>query len=287
MAKRNFTAWLETFKDSIADYTYYTDFPKVFANADSIKIELNILNSLVGAVNIEDDFENLIRRYPETLKCIPILLAVRSNEIKAGMEGEVKSFSFSELSLSLDEYKEFMRETGLFELLQHHIIHSLVDYVTGVETGLDSNGRKNRGGHLMENLVESFIERAGFTKDKDYFKEMYTSDVEHKYGLDLSKVSNEGKAEKRWDFVVKGKKNVYLIETNFYSSGGSKLNETARSYKTIATEMKDVNGAKFVWFTDGKGWNSARHNLEETFDILEDIYNIEDMKNGVMKKIFF
>ena len=286
MANRDFNTWLATFKDSISDYGYYTDFPKVFANVDAIKVELNILNSLVGSNNIEEDFESLVSRYPETLKCIPILLAVRSNEIKAGMEGEVKSFTFSELSLSIDEYKEFMRETGLFELLQHHIIHSLVDYVTGVETGLDSNGRKNRGGHLMENVVESFIVKAGFIKDANYFKEMKASEVATRYGIDLSKVSNEGKTEKRWDFVVKGKENVYLIETNFYSSGGSKLNETARSYKTIATEMINVKGAKFVWFTDGRGWISARHNLEETFDVLDNIYNIEDMKNGVMEKIF-
>ena len=286
MANRDFNTWLATFKDSISDYGYYTDFPKVFANVDAIKVELNILNSLVGSNNIEEDFESLVSRYPETLKCIPILLAVRSNEIKAGMEGEVKSFTFSELSLSIDEYKEFMRETGLFELLQHHIIHSLVDYVTGVETGLDSNGRKNRGGHLMENVVESFIVKAGFIRDANYFKEMKASEVETRYGIDLSKVSNEGKTEKRWDFVVKGKENVYLIETNFYSSGGSKLNETARSYKTIATEMINVKGAKFVWFTDGRGWISARHNLEETFDVLDNIYNIEDMKNGVMEKIF-
>lgn len=286
MANRDFNTWLATFKDSISDYGYYTDFPKVFANVDAIKVELNILNSLVGSNNIEEDFESLVSRYPETLKCIPILLAVRSNEIKAGMEGEVKTFTFSELSLSIDEYKEFMRETGLFELLQHHIIHSLVDYVTGVETGLDSNGRKNRGGHLMENVVESFIVKAGFIRDANYFKEMKASEVETRYGIDLSKVSNEGKTEKRWDFVVKGKENVYLIETNFYSSGGSKLNETARSYKTIATEMINVKGAKFVWFTDGRGWISARHNLEETFDVLDNIYNIEDMKNGVMEKIF-
>lgn len=286
MTRRNFGEWLSTFTDSIADYAYYTDFPKVFANVDNIKVELNILNTLVGSMNIEQDFENLIEKYPETLKCIPILLAVRSNEIKAGMEGEVKSFSFSELSFSIEEYKKFMRETGLFDLLQHHVINSLVDYVTGVETGLDSNARKNRGGHLMENLVEFFIERAGFTKDENFFKEMYTSEAERKYRLDLSKVSNEGKTEKRWDFVVKGEKYIYLIETNFYSSGGSKLNETARSYKAIATEMKDIKGAKFIWFTDGQGWNSARNNLEETFDVLEDIYNIADMKNGVMSKIF-
>lgn len=179
-----------------------------------------------------------------------------------------------------------MRKTGLFDLLQNHVINNLFDYVTGVETGLDSNGRKNRGGHQMEDLVESYIQKAGFKKDITYFKEMYVSEVSRKWNIDLSAVSNQGKMEKRWDYVVKTDNCIYLIETNFYGSGGSKLNETARSYKTIATEMKNVKGAKFVWFTDGAGWKSAARNLEETFDVLDDIYSIDDMKNGIMKEVF-
>lgn len=286
MAKRDFHKWLSKFCYSIADYAYYIDFKKVYKNVDSIKIELNILNSLISSKNIENDFEELVKKYPEVLKCIPILLAVRETEILAGENGEVKLYNFKNQTCTIEDYKIFMRKTGLFELLENHIINNLYDYVTGVETGLDSNGRKNRGGHLMEDLVESFIKQASFEKDKNYFKEMYISEVSEKWGIDLSCVSNQGKMEKRWDFVVKTENCIYLIETNFYGSGGSKLNETARSYKTIATEMKNVQGAKFVWFTDGAGWNSAARNLEETFDVLDDIYNIDDMKNGIMREVF-
>lgn len=157
MANRNFSTWLSGFRDSIADYGYYIDFEKVHRNVDSIKIELNILNSLIGSNNIETDFENLINKYPETLKCIPLLLAVRSNEIYA-IDGDGDyTYNFKNPNLSVEQYKVFMRKTGLFDLIENHIVNNLVDYATGVETGLDSNGRKNRGGHLMENLVESFI----------------------------------------------------------------------------------------------------------------------------------
>lgn len=286
MSDRIFRDWIAKFHYSIADYGYYIDFDKVYKNVESIKIELNILNSLIGSKNIEADFENILKKYPETLKCIPILLAVRENEIYAGENGNVKLYDFHSQTCTIDDYKTFMKKTGLFELLQNHIINNLFDYVTGVETGLDSNGRKNRGGHLMEDLVESYIQKAGFKRDVDYFKEMYISDVSRKWNIDLSAVSNQGKMEKRFDFVVKGQKCVYLIETNFYGSGGSKLNETSRSYKTIATEMKTVKGAKFVWFTDGAGWYSAARNLEETFDVLDDIYSIDDMQNGIMKEVF-
>ncbi len=286
MAKRDFHTWLSKFRYSIADFGYYIDFNKVYKNVDSIKIELNILNSLIGSKNIESDFEKLIAKYPETLKCIPILLAVREYEIFAGENGDVKLYTFDKQINTVEEYKLFMKRTGLFELLSNHIINNLYDYVTGVETGLDSNGRKNRGGHQMEDLVESYIKKAGFKRDVNYFKEMYVSEVSRKWNIDLSAVSNQGKMEKRWDFVVKTDNCIYLIETNFYGSGGSKLNETARSYKTIATEMKNVKGAKFVWFTDGAGWKSAARNLEETFDVLDDIYSINDMQNGIMGEIF-
>lgn len=286
MSERDFHTWLSNFRYSIADFNYYIDFNKVYNNVESIKIELNILNSLIGSKNIEADFETLIKKYPETLKCIPILLAVREYEIFAGENGDVKLYTFNKQINTIEDYKLFMRKTGLFDLLSNHIINNLYDYVTGVETGLDSNGRKNRGGHQMEDLVESYIQKAGFNRNVNYFKEMYVSEVARKWNIDLSAVSNQGKMEKRWDFVVKTDNCIYLIETNFYGSGGSKLNETARSYKTIATEMKNVKGAKFVWFTDGAGWKSAARNLEETFDILDDIYSINDMQNGIMKNLF-
>lgn len=286
MSKRDFHTWLSNFRYSIADFGYYIDFNKVYNNVESIKIELNILNSLISSKNIEVDFENLIKKYPETLKCIPILLAVREYEIFAGENGDVKLYTFNKQINTIEDYKLFMRKTGLFDLLSNHIINNLYDYVTGVETGLDSNGRKNRGGHQMEDLVESYIQKAGFKRDVNYFKEMYVSEVSRKWNIDLSAVSNQGKMEKRWDFVVKTDNCIYLIETNFYGSSGSKLNETARSYKTIATEMKNIKGAKFVWFTDGAGWKSAARNLEETFDVLDDIYSINDMQNGIMTEVF-
>lgn len=284
--KRNFNEWLAGFRDSIADYSYYIDFEKVHRNVNGIKVELNILNSLIGSNNIEQEFEELIKRYPETLKCIPLLLAVRANEIYAIDGDGAFTYNFKKQNLPVEQYKTFMKKTGLFDLMQNHIINNLVDYATGVETGLDSNGRKNRGGHLMEDLVETFIQKAGFVKNENYFKEMYIHQITDKWNIDLSAISNQGKMEKRFDFVVKTPNMIYGIETNFYGSGGSKLNETARSYKTLAWETEEIDGFTFVWFTDGKGWTSARNNLEETFDVMDHIYNIKDLEDGVISEVF-
>ena len=292
MVKRDFIKWLAGFRPSIADYGFYINFDKVYRNVDDIKVELNILNSLIGSNNIEEEFRRILSKYPEILQCIPILLAVRASEIYCQDErgGILFDFNPKKLSVSteddLDKYIYFMKETGLFNLFREHIINNLVDYVMGVETGLDSNGRKNRGGHLMEDLVEQFIIKAGFVKGDNYFKEMYIHEITEKWGIDLFAISNQGTTEKRFDFVVKTDHMIYVIETNFYSGGGSKLNETARSYKTLALESNTINGLTFVWFTDGKGWNSAKNNLKETFDVMEHIYNIKDLENNIISEVF-
>ena len=260
-------------------------FEKIYKSAEKYKVELNILNSLIGSKTIEKDFENIILKYPETLEVIPLLLAVRSNEIFVKDSTNEYLFKFNKMIYSVGDYIKFMRETGLFELLQNHIINNLYDYLLGVEVGLDSNGRKNRGGHLMENLVEEYIIKAGYKKNETYFKEMYLSEIEKKWNMDLSAMSGNNVSTKRFDFVIKTNKNVYVIETNFYSSGGSKLNETARSYKMLAEESKKVNGVTFIWFTDGMGWKGAKKNLEETFNELDTLYNIEDLDNGVLEHL--
>ena len=282
MTKRSFSDWLGTFRASINGYGYYTDFERVYEKASELKIELSILNTLVGSKNIESNFENIISKYPECLKAVPLLLAVRNHEIYCQDENSAINYRFDVPAQTAEQYRYFMRKTGLFELLQNHIISNLFDYATGVEVGLGSNGRKNRGGHQMEDLVESFLKKSGV----EYRKEMYLSEIESRWNIDLSNISADGTSTKRWDFAVKTPGCIYVIETNFYTGGGSKLNETARSYKMIAEEAKSIPGFRFVWITDGGGWVQARRNLEETFNVLEDMYNIADMENGVFEILF-
>lgn len=282
--KRNFKEWFNTFTDSIATYEYYTDFNTVYKNINKIKVELNIMNSLVGSKNIEKDFDNLFKKYPEIRKCLPLLIAVREKEIKVVDDGEKLKYNFTNID-DVELLKNFMRKTGLFDLISNHLVNNLVDYATGVEVGLGSNGRKNRGGHLMEDVLQGFIEKEGFVLNKTYFKEMYLKDIENKWNINLSSLSNLGKVAKRFDYVVKTDNCIYAFETNFYSSSGSKLNETARSYKMIAEESKNIKGFAFVWVTDGLGWVDARNNLEETFDVMDNLYNIKDLSNGKLKEI--
>lgn len=279
---RDFDSWLEGFRDSIASYSYYTDFEKVVNNVEEIKLYLNMMNVLIGAEDIEEKFEKLVEKYPEVLACVPILIASRESRIFAQDADGMFWYDFKSPNLDIEQYKVFMRKTGLFNMLQNHLVSNLVDYVFGIETGLDSNARKNRGGHQMEDLVERFIRQADLVKDETYFKELNLSTVEDMWGLDLSALSNDGKAEKRFDFVIKAGDTVYAIETNFYRSGGSKLNETSRSFKMLAIESQGIENFEFVWITDGCGWQSAKKNLRETFEVMEHIYSIQDLENGAL-----
>lgn len=287
---RNFETWLGQMRRSIATYDYYVNFATVVKHAEKYKAELYLMNSLIGSKNVEGEFKRLFARYPEIKHCIPALLAVREREIFARDKDCVSGiwYDFDKSDNTVKEYCDFMRKTGLFNLISKHLVNNLYDYVVGVETGLDSHARKNRGGDLMEDAVEGYLKRAGL----EYFKEMKTSEIQERWGLDLSSLTNNGKSIKKFDFVVHTPKFVYGIETNFYRAnkdgkgGGSKLNETARSYHMLATQAKSLRKFKFVWITDGAAWNSAKENLRATFQELPTLYNLKDLEDGIALAVF-
>ncbi|ERI05127.1 type II restriction endonuclease [Atopobium sp. oral taxon 810] len=300
---RDFDTWLGQFKPVIASYDYYVDFDKAIANTEKWRSELHLMNSLLGSKSIESDFLALVKKYPDVLNVVPTLIAVRATEVPIYEVGMLTKFQFGgkKKSNRPQDYADFMRSTGLFELMESHYITNLLDYVMGVEVGLDSNGRKNRGGHLMENLVEGYLRTAGLACRNSegrkiidgnpqevgvYYKELYTSTMQSFWGIDLSEITNSGTVEKRFDFVVRTAKGLFGIETNFYSGGGSKLNETSRSYKEMAQESERIPGFQFVWVTDGGGWKSARNNLRETFEIMDTIYNLNELEEGTFKRLF-
>lgn len=307
--KREFSDIVNSLKTTIADYSYYTNFEKVFNNVDKFNVELNILNSLIGSNNIEIDFISIINKYPETLKVIPLLLAIRKLEVEV-IDGTKIIYNFKKRNVSDKEYVKFMRNTGLFNLLENSKIKNLYDYITGVEVGLDSNARKNRTGTTMEKIVESFISKVSGI---EYHCEMTKTQIKEKYNINLDdliignlnsetslddadklvldnlvveKVKKRNDAEKRFDFVVKTEKSIYLIETNFYGGGGSKLNETSRSFKSLANDIKNIDNVNFVWITDGIGWKDAIRNLKETYEVMDHFYTIEDLENNVLKELF-
>lgn len=285
---RDFDKWIAKFKNNITSYDYFVNYAKVIENVEKVKVELNILNSLIGSKNIEKDFVNLIQLYPQILKCIPLLLAVRENEIRVQDAGKDMIFNFRQMNYSVAEYIEFCNKTGLFNLISNHLINNLYDYALGVETGLDSHARKNRGGKQMELLVEKYLQRAGLVVGLDYIRQASLQKAIKRWDVILPMFSEMDRAIKVFDFVVYVNGVIYGIETNFYrgEASGSKLNETAKSYELIATLTKQVERFKFIWITDGPGWIPARRSLKDTFMALETLYNIDDLENGKLSSLF-
>ena len=284
MEQRDFEKWLNGFKTTIASWNYYVDFEKVDRNIRNIKRELCLMNVLLGSKNIRKEFISLARDYPKIISVIPILLAKREHDIRIFDMGEDLNFNFSKPNYTVLEYADFMERTGLFKLLSTHLVKDLVDYVRGVEVGMDTNGRKNRTGHCMEYLVEKYIKEAGFVKGENYFSEMLSEEIERKFNIDLSPLTTNKTAKKRFDFVIVRPGCVYGIEVNFYGSGGSKLNETAGNYLRLARAAKAVKGFEFVWFTDGAGWSSAKNYLKQVFDVSEYLFSIQELEKGVISK---
>lgn len=244
----------------------YVDFPKVSANVDAIAIKLNQLNYLVGQEDMAKAVKLLWDENSKVFTVLDILIAVRSKDRKKAIDDNGDIFLISDTFKTPEQVLYFLNRTGLTEVLQSKRITNLVDYVFGVEVGLDSNARKNRGGHIMERLVADAFRKHGVPFEKEVYSSRFPA-IERALGTD----------KKRFDFVVRTPEKVFLIEVNFYSDGGSKPNEIARAYSELAPKINAVEGFEFVWITDGIGWKSAKNKLEEALVYVPEVYNLSTL----------
>ena len=261
--KEQFEQFMSQLKETNQTLDFFCDFDKINYNVENIKLSLCMLNSLIGATDLRHSVETIWNRDCSAFNVMDILIAVRSEGNKKVLNSLGNIVDLKSLFTSVDGVMEFLNITGLADVFMSQKVTNLVDYVFGVETGLDTNARKNRSGHVMENMVADIFNKNHI----NYRQEVYSSEW-----TDIT--SALGDDEKRFDFVVETPKKKYLIEVNFYSGGGSKLNEVARSYSDIAPKINSVPGFEFVWITDGIGWNSAKNKLQEAFNIVPSIYNL-------------
>ncbi|MCQ2295277.1 MAG: type II restriction endonuclease [Bacteroidales bacterium] len=261
--KTDFNTFMSQLQETNQTLDFFCDFDKISQNVDNIKLSLCMLNSLLGASDMRKAVETIWMRDKSAFDVMDILIAVRSEGGKKVIDRIGNCVILDSMFESVDGVMEFLEDTGLREIFEAKRINDLVDYVFGIETGLDTNARKNRSGHVMENMVAKILRDNGIA----YRQEVYSSEWPA-----LSAVL--GDDEKRFDFVVETKEKTYLIEVNFYSGGGSKLNEVARSYSELAPKINSVDGFEFVWITDGIGWKSAKNKLQEAYSIIPSVYNL-------------
>ena len=265
---KDFNKFMSQLQETNQTLDFFCDFDKIAANVDNIKLSLCMLNSLIGTTDLRKSVETIWKRDSSAFSVMDILIAVRSEGKKIVLNSSGDSINIDRLFTSVDGVMEYLEGTGLADLFRKKKINDLVDYVFGIETGLDSNARKNRSGHVMEGMVASILSNNGI----EFRQEVYSTEWPN-----LQRVL--GDDEKRFDFVIKTSKKTYLIEVNFYSGGGSKLNEVARSYSDIAPKVNSVPGFEFVWITDGIGWKSAKNKLQEAYNIIPSIYNLTSIKD--------
>lgn len=258
-----FDLFMSQLRETNATLDFYCDFPKIARNVADIEISLNTLNYLIGKENLREAVEALWNRDKRVFDVMDILIATRKKDDKKYIDIDGSMHAIHSLFLSVDGVMKFIEGTGLDKVFKNKEVKDLVDYVFGVETGLDTNARKNRSGEITETLVARIFANAGIK---------YHEQVSSKEFPAISAVL--GADQKVFDFVIKTADKTYLIEVNFYSGGGSKLNEVARSYTDVAPKVNGVPGFEFVWITDGVGWNSARNKLEEAFAAIPSIYNL-------------
>lgn len=260
---KDFDKFMSQLQETNQTLGFFCDFDKISANVDNIKLSLCMLNSMIGTTDLRRSVETIWNRDRSAFSVMDILIAVRSEGKKVVLNSAGDCIVLDRLFTSIDGVLEYLEGTGLADLFRQKKIKDLVDYVFGIETGLDSNARKNRSGHVMEGMVASILTKNNI----EYRQEVYSTEWK-----ELQKVL--GDDEKRFDFVIQTPKKTYLIEVNFYSGGGSKLNEVARSYSDIAPKINSVPGFEFVWITDGIGWKSAKNKLQEAYSIIPRIYNL-------------
>jgi type II restriction enzyme len=276
-----------TFKDKgILLWDYFVNWEKVHKNIKPIEKELNLLNVLIGKENIAVEVYELIKEYPQVIKAFPFLIAYR--DIKVAMLTDVTQFLYKDYDfiariLSDEDCQDlatFFMKSGLGELVKEKHVKNLVDYVTGVEVGLDSNGRKNRGGTMMENIVETFVKAACDDLGLEYMSQANAKKIKTKWNIDIQ----VDKSSRNLDFAINKNGKLYFIECNFYGGGGSKLKSTATEYVNM-NAFWNAQNITFIWITDGAGWKTALKPLREYFDKADYLLNLEMLKNNYLNNI--
>src|SRR5690606_22905399 len=257
-----FKIFLSQLFETNATLDYFTDFVKIKSNVSKIAIKLNQLNYLIGKENLKQAIKELYEENPKVFEVLDILIAIRKNKNAKTFNNKGEIVLLETYFTSVESIYEYIVETGLADVFKNKDVTNLVDYVLGIEVGLDTNARKNRGGENMSKAVSLFFDKA---------KVFYKKEVNHTI---FPEIQSLGADVKRFDFVIKTKKKTYLIETNFYNGGDSKLNETARAYSDVAPKINQYEKYEFVWITDGQGWLSAKNKSEEAYNILPSLYNL-------------
>ncbi len=271
---------------SITFWDYFVNWSKIIATTRPMAMDLYLFDYLVGKPNIEAEFKALLVHHPQLLRLIPILLACRYNDFAILTNRTVGSFVFETFSFhpqahlstqEIDNAYYFADKTGLLDMFKDQHIKHIPDYVLGVEVGLDTNGRKNRSGAQMQTIVTELLSALCTARSFSFLSQASREKIIRQWKIDVG-------VRKIFDFAVNCNDKLYLIETNYYAGGGSKLDNVAGEYKGLYNKLS-TNGHKFIWITDGFGWLKHRNSLQSAFDEIEHLLNLNMINAGILEHI--
>ncbi len=261
--EKDFELFMSQLQKTNRTLDFYTNFGNIERKVDSVRLSLHMLNSLIGISNLKEGVELIWERDKSAFNVLSILIAIRESRKERVIDNNDNVLFLNEFFSSPEKVIEYLETTGLADLFRQSKVLNLVDYVFGVEVGLDSNTRKNRSGKVMENQIDSIFTKNGLAFSKEVLSNKWDG-LQKELGTD----------KKRFDYMIQTPRKTYLIEVNFYSGGGSKLNEVARAYSDLAPKINRLNDFEFVWITDGIGWQSARNKLQEAYYTIPHVYNL-------------
>lgn len=273
--KKEFNSWLDTFQPTLATCDYFTDFEKVNDRIKELKPQIKTIKQIIKQKDISLAIENELKIDFSIMSILPLFIAVNTKDTTfIDAKGKYQTISFNKSTNDLSVYMEFINTSGIVDVLKRVKSVGVEKYLFGILVGLDSNRRKNRMGHLAEDKLEEILQKTG----NPYYKEVTLETIKERYNIDISQLSNHKVSSKRFDYIMEKNGELYLFESSYYTSNGSKQNELSRSYTEICKAINNIQGLHFIWVVDGNGWKSSKNALEKAYNVMPDVYNFSELE---------
>lgn len=273
--KKEFNSWLDTFQPTLATCDYFTDFEKVNHRIKELKPQIKLVKNILKQEDILIAIETTLNEDFSLMSILPLFIAVNTSKVTfIDTNGQYQTISFNKSTNDLSVYMEFIKTSGIVDVLKRVKSVGVEKYLFGILVGMDSNTRKNRMGHLAEDKLEEFLQKTG----NPYYKEVTLETIKERYNIDISQLSNRKVSSKRFDYIMEKNGELYLFESSYYTSNGSKQNELSRSYTEICKAINNIQGLHFIWVVDGNGWKSSKNALEKAYNVMPDVYNFSELE---------
>lgn len=271
-----YNVFIKTLSTTNIKLEEYTSWKKINKEMDKNRWYCNQLNFFLS-IN-EKDFKLKFSKYfnesEESFKMLPLLLSNKKEHFNYLINNQIRTFNIKNKS---DVYI-FIRESGLLEnIFINESCKDIYSYCFGVEVGIDNNSLKNKSGKWASDILLKILEDNNIEEIK---KEVYIKDILNLPNNKLGEFQN-----KKFDFVFKYKNVTYLVELNYFNSGGSKINSESDRFIELNNKIIEskIPNIKLLYVTDGLGWLKHKEKLKMVLKNIGHCYNFQLLKSDFFK----